>query len=334
MTADLDAHPLDAHPLDGLAVALAAQQNGVFARWQLPPSASPAAIDYRTRSGRWNRHAAGVYSVAGAPDSWHFRLRIALLESGRGSVVSHRSAAALHRLPGFAPGRLDIERPQGRSRRERAWSRARTSSRVPAEHVTQLEGFPCTTLARTLFDLAGLSSPVRLRRGWHYVPEQRVARALDDALSQRGLPLESLAAVIDELGKPGRPGTQLMRRLLDDRADGSFVTESELEDLFLSVLKRYGIKMPERQRTLGDDRGSIGRVDFVYPSIRLVIEADSRKHHSALEDWERDKWRDLHLAASGWMTLRISWAQLKERPGQVAELLRRALDRASLDRTA
>lgn len=100
-------------------------------------------------------------------------------------------------------------------------------------------------------------------------------------------------------------------------------------DLFLSVVARFGLPVPARQRNLGDETDFIGRVDFVYESERLILELDGRKHHSALTDWERDKWRDLRLTASGFTTLRISWSQLTERPGEVADLLRRVLRRSA-----
>jgi hypothetical protein len=315
--------------VDREATALAERQNGVFARWQFSGRVPGPTIDRRVASGRWRRRARGVYSICGAPESWELGLRVALLEGGEGAAVSHRAAAALFGLPGFSRTNFDIVRPEARSHRRRQHSRPRNSSLIPMGHLTEIQGFPTTTLARTLFDLAGLTSPQRLRRGWHYVPEGRVIRAVDDARSQFGLSLEALAEVVDELGRRGRPGTQLMRRILDERSDGQFATESELEDLFLGVLKRYGIALPARQRTLGDDRAPLGRVDFVYPAIKLIVELDSRKHHSALTDWERDKWRDLQLAASGWRTVRISWRQLTDHPAEVADLLRRVLERVS-----
>ena len=147
-------------------------------------------------------------------------------------------------------------------------------------------------------------------------------RALDDAIVQRGLSTSELADVVATLGRRGRPGTTLMRRLMAERGEGYVATESELEDLVRAVLERYGLPLPERQRVLGDDH-PVGRVDFVYLDARLVIEADSRRHHTALLDADQDRWRDLELTAAGFRVIRVTWHQLVHEPERFVAALAR-----------
>ena len=253
-----------------------------------------------------------VFVLAGIERNWRQLAWCALLESGPDTVLSHRIAASLHGVGGFTTSHIDVLERECKDHSGDLGTRHRTSW-LPSDHLTRIKGFPCTTLARTVFDLAGLSSVRRLRSGRPYVAESRVERALDDAIVQHGLSTSELADVVATLGRRGRPGTTLMRRLMAERGEGYVATESELEDLVRAVLERYGIPLPERQRVLGDDH-PVGRVDFVYLEARLVIEADSRRHHTALLDADQDRWRDLELTAAGFRVIRVTWHQLVHEP--------------------
>jgi very-short-patch-repair endonuclease len=193
--------------------------------------------------------------------------------------------------------------------------------------MTEVDGIPVTTVARTVFDLASLVSPARRRRGLVALNEVQVARALDDALA-RGVPLHRFERVLASLAGRGRPGTRVMRELVLERSDGEPATESELEDLVEAVLVAAGVDLPTRQRVVGGTEAPVGRVDFVYQPERVVLEADGRRHHTALLDAEADRWRDLELAAAGYIAVRVTKRQLVHEPGRFA----RALDGVLLKR--
>ncbi|MDQ6698507.1 MAG: endonuclease domain-containing protein [Actinomycetota bacterium] len=264
-----------------------------------------------------------LFVISGVEGGWRQQAWCALLESGPDTVLSHRSAAALHEIGGFTMDRLDVLEVENKDHSGTLGTRHRTSW-LPNDHRTSSKGLPTTTLARTVFDLAGLSSVRRLRAGRPYVAEPRVARALDDAIVKRGLGTGELADVVATLGRRGRPGTVLMRRLVAERGEGYVATESELEDLVRAILARYDIAQPGRQRVLGGEL-PIGRVDFVYLDARLVIEADGRRHHTALLDADRDRWRDLELTAAGFRVIRVTWQQLVQDPERFVAALSRAL---------
>ena len=114
--------------------------------------------------------------------------------------------------------------------------------------------------------------------------------------------------------------------MLEVRGEGFVATESALEDLYLAVISSAGLPLPGRQRNLGG-HAPIGRVDFVYAEARVVVECDSRRHHFGKADAERDRWRDLELAAAGWLVVRVTWWQLVHEPERFTTELRRLLER-------
>ena len=161
-----------------------------------------------------------------------------------------------------------------------------------------------TTVSRTVFDLAGCVHPLR------------AARALDNALTRKYVALEALRRVTIELLARGRTGSTLMRALLAARGAGYIPPASGLEASFLALLIAAGVELPECQVDLGAS-GWIGRVDFYYRNLRLVIEIDSDIHHTAKLDTESDERRDEALRAAGFDVMRITQAELRNDPDEV-----------------
>ena len=94
------------------------------------------------------------------------------------------------------------------------------------------------------------------------------------------------------------------------------------------MLDAHNVPHPVRQLAAGGEQ-PVGRVDFAYRSARLLIELDSRKHHTALSDRENDRRRDNELMAAGWRVIRITWWDLVNEPERVVALLRTALAAAA-----
>ncbi|MDQ3573964.1 MAG: DUF559 domain-containing protein [Actinomycetota bacterium] len=295
---------------------LAEHQDGLVTRAQaLGAGLSDGVVDGRVRAERWQRMARDVYRVPGSAPTWRQSLLAAVLTAGAGAVASHQSAAALWRLPGFGAGPVEVTRLRGPSRVARVGALHETRC-LPAGHVAAVDGIPVTSSARTLLDLCGALHP------------KRAERALANALAMKLTTPARLRVVLAEAGKRGRPGSRLLRRLLAERDDGQAPPESELENLLMAVLGGAKLPVPARQVDLGSDTALIGRVDFVYREARLVLEADSRRHHSSWLDAEADRRRDAALLAAGWCVLRVSWDQLVNRPTEVVAAVRGVLERA------
>lgn len=306
---------------------VAARQGGVFHRRQ----ATECGISAKQLAGELDRHRiremrSGVFVVVGAPPTWKQRAWIELLDAPEGAVLGQRTATSLHRVGQIVTNEIDVLEVEPTWHRPSPSDRRRTTL-LPPEHRTVIDGFPVTSLARTLFDLCGLVSPARRLRGLPNLTAREVERAMDDAIA-RSMSIGKLEQVLARLGGRGRGGTVLFRALLDARGEGFVATESELEDLLFAVLLRFGLPLPSKQVVLGGDL-PVGRVDFVYLGRRIVIEADSRKHHSALLDAERDRWRDLELAADGFTVVRVTWRQLIDEPERFIAALKRLLARSA-----
>lgn len=185
-----------------------------------------------------------------------------------------------------------------------------------AHQIRIVSAIPTTCPERTLLDLCGFAHPARAER------------ALDNALAMDLTTIHRLGLMLAETGARGRPGTSRLRELLAVRAEDYVPPASELEALVLAVLKRAGLPPPERQEWVGGTTAPVGRVDFVYRAVKTVIEADSRRYHSAWLDVQADHRRDLLLNAAGFTIVRVNWHQLIGEPelfvAAVKALLRRA----------
>lgn len=271
------------------------------------------AIEHRLATGRWLSPTTGVYRLPGTPPTWEQRVMVLVLASGPVAAASHRSAAALLGIPGFARhGVVEVTTP--RPRRHRDPDAVVHRWRVlPEDHLTVIEGLVTTRTARTLVDLAGVLHPARTER------------AVDNCLAAGLVNIGALRATFDDLAQRGRRGIALMRRLLEARDSTYVAPASELEARFLALVRNAGVPEPVRQLDIGNADDWIGRVDFAYPQVKLVIELDSRRHHSADLDRQSDEARDARLHNAGWRVLRISWDELVTDPDAVGASVSRWL---------
>jgi hypothetical protein len=310
---------------DAAFACLVAEQHGVFT----PRQASEAgfnrkALRHRVTIGRWRRRGRRVLVLAGTPDTPEQRRWAALLDAGDLSALSHDTAAVIRGVPGYRERVVNVTKHESRHH-SLELGRLHCNARLPPSHVQLIEGLPVTTIARTIFDLAGDPEPHVWRNPKLLeIHKQRVARALDTSLARLGNTIEEQLKVNAELVRRGRPGSKIMRELLDERTGAGWApTESDLEDLFLAVCETYAIEPPVRQRDLGSDRER--RVDFVYFNAKLIIELDGRPFHESLSDSEEDRWRDIEMGAMGFTVMRFRWHDLVHRPDRVARSIQRAL---------
>lgn len=228
----------------------------------------------------------------------------ATLDAGAGSAVSHAAAAALWGLPGFAPGAVDVTRAVGLDAHPSTLAALHRTCCLPPAHVRLFQHIPVTSPARTIFDLAGVIHP------------KRAERALDNALGRRLTTVPALRQVTEELARPGRPGSALMRRLLAERALSYRAPESNLEARFESILEDAGIAVPLRQRDVGGHEW-VGRADYLDPGRKVVVEIDSDLHHTSMLDDDADTSRDAALTEAGYKVVRIPEHDLWHRPDEV-----------------
>ena len=129
------------------------------------PRPHAPAVHSAPAAGRLHRIHHSVYSLVPRELLKREGLYMAaVLACGPGAVLSHRSAAALHGLRDCGPRKIEVTVPR-RSGRRHAASRSIAPRPSPAQDVTVVNNIPCTTVARTLFDLAEVvdAPPARAR---------------------------------------------------------------------------------------------------------------------------------------------------------------------------
>ena len=235
------------------------------------------AIDYRLAKGLLRPDYRGVFSLGHRPKSRESRWMAAVLYAGDGAALSHWSAASLW---GMRPGTGPISHVTCARRRSSVDGIRMHYAQLLQDEVTEEQGIPTTTPARTLLDLApSLPSPV-------------LARMLDAAPS-RGA---TLAELLDRC--PRRPGVARLRRLLGRAAP---MTRSDLEGTVLYAIEREGLPRPSVNAVVEGYE-----CDFVWPEYRVIAELDSYVTHGSRSAFERDRNRDRKLAIAGWTVVRLT----------------------------
>jgi len=291
---------------DRVIATLAARQWGVVSRGQLLDAGlSATVVRDRVRSGGLLRLHRGVYAVGHAKLRCEGHWLAAVLAVGPGAVLSHRDAAGLHGLRPANHMQVDVTTlRQPRSIRGIAIHRTTV---LEAEDVTRVRGIPTTTVARTLVDLAGI------------VPRDHLTKAVKEAERQRSFDLRAVeAAMARTRGRTGRGHRALREALKEYAALGLSASDSALEDAFLRLVQRAGLRKPVTNVLVEGFR-----VDAVWRTQRVAVELDGWEFHRSRAAFERDRERDAVLTAAGWRVVRFTHNQVTRRPDAVLQTLRR-----------
>jgi very-short-patch-repair endonuclease len=168
-------------------------------------------------------------------------------------------------------------------------------------------GIPVTSVARTMFDLAGMLKEREVERAWNEmeVREYRVRLSVPDLLERY----------------PGRKGTPLLTRLITSKAQPVGITRNELEEAFLALIDRYGLPRPRMNAHLAI-RDRFYEVDCLWGDRKVAIELDGAAAHGTDKAFHQDRERDRILAAEGWTPSRVTWDHIQLTADEVAADLR------------
>jgi predicted transcriptional regulator of viral defense system len=236
----------------------------------------------------------------------------AVLACGPGAVLSHRTAAALHELRRTDRVKIDVT-VTGGSHRNRPGIDIHRSTTLNPSDITTVNGIPCTTVARTLLDLAGV------------VHRRALERAFDQAEILEVLDLRALRGQLAR--NHTRPAAKRARSVLDEHFIGTTATQSELEEAFLAFSRRAGFPGPlvNEWIDLGDGEDPI-RADFVWRDQRVIVETDGYHFHRSRQARERDTRRDQRVLLAGWRSIRTTSRQVTRRPHELEATLAALLD--------
>jgi very-short-patch-repair endonuclease/predicted transcriptional regulator of viral defense system len=298
-----------ARPKEVELALLAERQHGVVARWQLLARGfEPGAVTRRIERRRLHVVHRGVYAVGHPVLTPEGRWMAAVLAGGPGSTLSHRSAAAHHGVIEAGRTVADVTAPTRRSSRPGIDLHEGV---LPEDERTIHDGIPVTTVARTLLDLATV------------LDDERLAQAVGKA---EALGLGDTTSLPDLMCRyPSRRGAVALRAILADARIGMDLARSELEIRFLAFLRDRDLPRPEVNVPI-TARGRRIVVDCLWREARLVVELDSRAHHSGWRAADADRARDFALVAAGMRTARVTWRRLHQDAGRLEAELRAVLD--------
>jgi very-short-patch-repair endonuclease len=276
---------------------IAERQHGNVTRAQLEAiGLTRNEIDERHDQGWLIRRHTGVYAVGHVPRTRESRWAAAVLALGVWAVLSHRAAGALWELlSGTSVTEVIVPTAAGHRRRDGIVVHRQ---RLPETHVTIHRGIPVTTPIRTLLDLASVLSLNAL------------AKCFEQAQVRLHVPPAPLAAEV--ISRPRHRGNAKLRRILLGAVDPADV-RSVLELRFLRLCAAYGIPRPQVNARIGP-----WTPDFLWPERRVIVETDGYEFHRTAAAQRRDAAKDEFFSSEGFTVVRLTWADVTERPPQTA----------------
>ncbi len=253
--------------------------------------------------------ARGVYGVGDVTPTVRLRAVLALMPASAGS---HHTAGRGHALPVRPVDLVEVTTAR-RSRVVIDGVRVRTTTWLPAEDVTTIDGVRMTTVARTVCDLAAV------------VARSRLQHVLEVAISGDKVTPGALQACAAAWCRRGRAGSSVIRALDHELLDGEPLAASELERRAARLLREAGLEGWQAQYRPPWYDGVRGIVDGAWPESKVVLELDGRRWHATAQAQVEDRRRDRAAIAHGWITLRFGWQEIVHRPASVVDECRLVL---------
>lgn len=237
---------------------------------------------------------------------------------GRNLVAAGTSAARIHNLTLLdrPPAGIVVLSGDAAASRTARDGYCLRRAHLPQRHVIRHCGIAVTSVARTLLDLA---CAFDLRAG---------VVVADSAYDRRLITRQKLETILDQAAP--RPGLATAREALLFARWGA---QSALESVSRLSMHRTGVPVPELQVVLLE--GPRVRVDFYWPQLRLVGEADGMGKYLAdgdtartVESLRAQRHREQRLRDAGYEIVRWDWPTAKD-PALLAARIFPAMARAA-----
>jgi hypothetical protein len=292
-------------------IDLAAANDGVISRADARAAGATSDQLYRwIKSGRLNAIGHRSLVFPGSVETFRRKLRAALTNAGPHAVASHRAAAHLLGFDGFPE--CDAEVTVHRKQRRRGGDPGvlYSTSRLARIDRTTVDGFACTTAARTIIDLAGSCERYELEN------------AIDSAVRSGHISVDHLRRRLKVLRHKGREGVGKLDELIIDSGG-----TNKLERRFLLLCREAGLPRPSCQVVKKNGAQRIGRVDFDFQPVKLVVEVEGQIGHSSPRQRQNDAHRRRKLADAGMSLIAFTYQDVFDRSAETAADLTAGLAR-------
>lgn len=249
-----------------------------------------------------------------------------LLRRDAGDALALESAALLHGLEVAATPR---ELLLARAGTNRVYARGRRRiyvGRLPESHLTEIDGTPVTSVARTIVDIARMRSTEDALIPWESALWQARTSPRDDGLGQR----------VDEVLEDLRGFKGIDRARFLHRFAGPW-SQSPMESLSRLAMVGLGMPLPIQQFEVLDSHGLfLGFTDFAWPDLGVLGEYDgldkyerlARPGETAHDVVLRERVRQHSMELEGWVFARWQAAEVRE-PQRLLAVFERAVKVAS-----
>jgi hypothetical protein len=241
-------------------------------------------------SGVLVRTRPAVYLVAGAP--WTKETDLLAVCLSAHAVASHRAAAYQEGF-NIRSLRPEITTTPGHHVRL-SGVKAHRSTFLPPEHITVVNGIPCTTPARTAVDMSAVLGDDSV--------ERLINRAHDNGI----VSYAEIVAVLNEVRRRGRRRVAHLAPILDRCLSVGEKSKSDGERWVMATILKSGLRVPQQQIWVVAN-GNRYCIDVGYLPEKVGIEfqgmwAHADRRQALVED--SNKISELELA--GWLMLPVT----------------------------
>ena len=250
-------------------------------------------VECMVNAGVAHRLYDEIYVFSSAPHTPTLDIAAAVMAGGELCFASGRSAAFLYDLPGQSTRTVEVTSPRWRrSQHNNPMLRVHESNCIVPEDMHVVNGIRCARPERVILDIAALGRHGECERAFMAARRIRLAT------------FASMTSYLDVHAKRGRRGVSTVRAMLEREHSSELPTESPLEDLMLELIRAHGLPEPRRQIEVHDRSGFlVGRADFGYTDLKIVILVHSRTWHATHEDVERDESQRNQYWSAGWIPI-------------------------------
>jgi very-short-patch-repair endonuclease len=271
---------------------MAAGQRGLFSVAQAKEiGVSNAQLSRGYAAGQFRRVRRGVYAINGTLSPAWEQIVGAALAAGPNAVISHASAAAVHRFPYGISGTVELTVP-GRGHSRPPGVVVHKSRDLTEMDVVRRGGLLVTSPCRTLVDLAGRLSPAVLEK------------LLDEGLIERRWALSEVQKCLSR-ARTNFSGRAHIERLLrlrwDDHSADSLLEARTLRTL--SPLKPFEVHF------VVEIGPTIYVIDVAWPDHKVGAEVIGWAHRrTSRSAFDRERRKLNALAAAGWKVAHLTAA--------------------------